>query len=175
MSLLYWTITSNLLVCLNEKTFIEQCYRKEKKMIEEIKKALENYSGGWKESKGIWEFTSTIAERKAFLSNKKLTYSAKMRIDNDAKIIKFSEVLSEAGSGFTSGGSMDDGISTGFGFKTESYNTIHGPRQGNIEEQSNLFGKKYEYKFNYKEIRSKIEEAADSAGYKLEYQILPVK
>lgn len=143
-------------------------------MIEEIKKALESRDGEWKEKKGVWEFSVTIAERKAFLSKKKLTYSAKMRIDDDAKVVKFSEMLIEAGSGFTGGG-YDDEISTGFGFKTESYNTLRGAREGSIEEQSNLFGKKYEYKFDYKEIRSKADEAAKSADYRFEYQILPVK
>jgi hypothetical protein len=144
-------------------------------MIEEIKKALESFNGEWKENKGVWEFSATIAERKAFLSKKKLTYSAKMRIDDDAKLVKFSEMLIEAGSGFSSGGGSDDGISTGFGFKTETYNTLRGAREGNIEEQSNLFGKKFEYKFDYKEIRSKAGEAAKSADYRFEYQILPVR
>ena len=144
-------------------------------MIEEIKKALKSYNGDWKENRGVWEFSATIAERKAFLSKKKLTYSAKMRIDDDAKVVKFSEMLIEAGSGFTSGGGFDDGMSTGFGFKTESYNTTSGAREGSVEEQSNLFGKKFEYKFDYKEIRSKAEEAARSADYRFEYQILPVK
>ena len=144
-------------------------------MIEEIKKALENFNGEWKEKKGVWEFSATIAERKAFLSKQKLTYSAKMRIDDDAKVVKFSEMLIEAGSGLTSGDGSDNGISTGFGFKTESYNTLRRSREGSIEEQSNLFGKKFEYKFDYKEIRSKVQEAATSADYKFEYQILPVK
>jgi hypothetical protein len=144
-------------------------------MIEKIKKVLENFSGEWKEKNGLWEFYATIAERKAFLSNKKLTYSAKMRIVEEVKVVKFSEMLREAGSGFTSGGDSDDGMSSGFGFKTESYNTFRGAREGNIEEQSNLFGKKFEYKFDYKEIRSKVEEAVISADYKFDYQILPLK
>jgi len=144
-------------------------------MIEEIKEALESYDGEWKEKNDVWEFSATIAERKAFLSKKKLTYSAKMRIEDDAKVVKFSEILIEAESGFTSGGDFDNGMSTGFGFKTESYNTLRGAREGSIEEQSNLFGKKFEYKFDYKEIRSKAEEAAKSADYRFEYQILPIK
>jgi hypothetical protein len=145
-------------------------------MIEEIKKALEGYNGTWKEKKGLWDFSSLIAERKAFLTRKRLTYSAKLRIDDDSKVVKFSELLTEEGSGFSAGGNYDDdGISPGFGFKTETYNTFKGAREGNIEEQSNLFGKKYEYKFDYKEIRSKVAEAAKSAVYKFEYQILPSK
>ena len=144
-------------------------------MIEELKTTLEKYKGDWSEKKGVYEFKSTIAERKAFLSKKKLTYSAKMRIDDESKMVKFSEMLIEAGSGLSSGGGFDGEMSSGFGFKSESYNTMSGAREGNIEEQSNLFGKKFEYNFDYKEIRSAVEEAAKKAGYKFEYQILPVK
>ena len=97
-----------------------------------------------------------------------------MRIDDDAKVLKFSEMLIESGSGFSSGGGLGDGMTVGFSFKTESYNTIKGAREGNIEEKSDLFGKIFEYKFDYKEVRSKIEEIAKSAGFKFEYQILPV-
>ena len=143
-------------------------------MIDDIKKSLDSYTGDWSEKKGLYEFKSVIAERKAFLSTKKLTYSFKMRIEEENKVVKFSEMLMEAGSGFTSGGN-DDGMSTGFGFKTETYNTMNGGREGNIQEQSDLFGKKYEYTFDYKDIRSKVEEVAKGEGYIFEYQILPVK
>ncbi|MEI8061580.1 MAG: hypothetical protein WCG99_04815 [Candidatus Berkelbacteria bacterium] len=145
-------------------------------MIEEIQKELESYNGSWKDKNSFWEFSSVIAERKAFLSSKKLTYSARVKIVDDEKVVHFSEMLIEVGSGLSSGGfDSDGGMSTGFGFKTESYNTMNGGREGNIEEQSNLFGKKFEYKFDYKEIRNKIEEVVKSTGYKLEYQVLPVK
>jgi hypothetical protein len=144
-------------------------------MIEDIKKSLQGYTGSWKDKNGVVEFSATIAERKGFLSKKKLTYSAKFKIEEDPKTVRFSEMLIEAGSGLSSGGGFDDGISPGFGFKTESYNTMSGARKGNIEEQSNLFGKKFEYNFNYKEIRSKVEQIAKDAEYNFEYQILPVK
>jgi len=142
-------------------------------MIEEIKKELKSYNGEWKEKKGVWEFKVIIAERKAFLSTKKLTYSLKMRIDDQEKLVKFTEMLKEAGSGFSSGG-FDGGTSTGFGFKTESYNTTKGPREGSIQEQSDLFGKTFEYKFDYKEIRSKIEEIVKKTGYEFKYQITSI-
>jgi hypothetical protein len=145
-------------------------------MIEEFKKVLESYNGEWKEKKGLWSFTATIAERKAFLSKKKLTYSAKIKVDEEAKTVHFSEMLIEAGSGFTSGGNdFDGGMSTGFGFKKESYNTMSGAREGTIEEQSNLFGKNFDYKFDYKKIRTDIESIAKKTDYKFEYQILPLK
>lgn len=143
-------------------------------MIEEIKTALADYDGEWKEKKGVWEFKTVIAERKAFLSSKKLTYSAKMKIDDSTKEVAFSEMLIDSSSGLSSGG-FDGEMSAGFGFKTESYNTLKGPREGSIEEQSNLFGKKFEYKFDYKEIRSKVEDIVKKSGYAFKYQVLPVK
>jgi len=143
-------------------------------MFEEIQKSVASYSGSWKDKKGIMEFSAVIAERKAFLSTKKLTYQARVKINNDSKQVAFSEMLIEAGSGLSSGG-FDGEMSSGFGFKTESYNTMSGAREGNISEQSDLFGKKFEYKFDYKDIRSKIESIAKSAGYEFTYQILPVK
>jgi len=145
-------------------------------MINKIQKALEPYNGSWKERKGIWEFSNLIAERKSFLSTKKLTYSARVKIDDAARSVTFSEMLMEAGSGFSSGGDFGDSdMSSGFGFKTESYNTLKGPREGSIQEQSNLFGKKFDYKFDYREIRSKILETANANNYEFRYQILPVK
>jgi hypothetical protein len=143
------------------------------KMIDEIKQALANRNGKWNEKKGVWEFSTIIAERKAFLAKKKLTYSARMRIDDSTRAVKYSEMLVETGSGLSTGG-YDDGISGGFGFKTESYNTFGGARQGTIEEQSSIFGKDYQYAFDYSEIRMKIKAIAERAGYRFEYQLLPV-
>jgi hypothetical protein len=144
-------------------------------IIDGIKQALANQNGNWNEKKGIWDFSATIAERKTFLSKKKLTYAAKIKIDDGAKTVKFSEMLIEAGSGLPSGGSFDGGMSSGFGVKTESYNTFGGARQGTIEEQSNLFGKEYSYTFDFKVARSTVKDIAEKAGYQFEYQIMPVK
>jgi hypothetical protein len=144
-------------------------------LLAEIKKSLADHNGEWEEKKGIWEFSAIVAERKAFLAKKKLTYSAKMKIDEDRRLVLFSEMLVDSGSGFSGGVGFDDGVSTGAGFKKETYNTMSKGREGTIEEQSDLFRKKYEYQFDYKEIRSKVENVVKTAGYSFDYQILPVK
>ena len=144
-------------------------------MHENIKRVLEPYGGEWKEKKGVWQWSTVIAERKAFLSKKKLTYSARMRFDEGARSIAFSEMLVESGSGLSSGGGgFDDGLSPGFGFKKESYNTTGGARTGQIVEQSNLFGKTYQYAFDYQDIRARVEAVATANGYRFDYQVLPV-
>jgi len=133
------------------------------------------FGGDLSEKKGIHTLEILVAERKAFLSRKKLRYIAKFRINDDSKELKFTEMLAESGSGLSSGGGdFDSGISTGFGFKTETYNTTSGQREGSIQEQSNLFGKDYSYNFDYKAIRSKFEDLAKNEGYDFKYQITPI-
>jgi hypothetical protein len=134
-----------------------------------IRQVLSSYSAVVKEKKGLYTAEITIADRKAFLSRKKLVYIAKFRIDDSKKQMRFSEMLKETGFGL-SGADIDR--SPGFGFKKETYKTGSGPREGTITEQSRLFGKKYRYSFDFATIRTAIEEKAREAGYIFEYKIL---
>jgi hypothetical protein len=144
-------------------------------LIDELKTIVSEIPAELQEKDGIYSFETLVAERKAFLSKKKLTYSAKFRINGEGKEIKFTEMLKESGSGLSSGGTGFDGeMSAGFGFKTESYNTLSGAREGTIEEQSSLFGKKYEYKFDFGAMRKKFEEKAKENGYQFAYQITSI-
>ncbi len=140
-------------------------------LISEIQKYASAIPAELKESKGIYELTATLAERKAFLSSQKLQYQAKFRILDDEKLIRYFEMLKESGSGMSTGGDFDS--SPGFGFKTETYKTGGTGREGDIEQQSILFGKKYEYRFEFKTVRAKIEELARVEGYRFDLQLLP--
>jgi hypothetical protein len=117
------------------------------------------------ERNGLYSFETTLAERKVFLSTKKLTYRAVFRIDEAAREVRFSEMLKENAAGLSA--------DSGFGFKAETYRTGTGGRQGGIAEQSALFGKQYQYRFDYSEIRRRFEAAAASAGYGFHYAITP--
>jgi len=136
-------------------------------LINEIKKFVEDIPATLKEKRGVHSVEFTVAERKVFLSKKKLTYSAKFRVDEDNKELRFTEMLKEAGSGMSAGDS-------GFGFKKESYTTGKGPREGSIEEQSTLFGAQYSYSFDFAKVRTFIESEAVKAGYTFKYQITPL-
>ena len=105
-----------------------------------------------------------VAERKTFLTKQRLEYIAKFRLDDALKELKFTEMLKETASGLVSGGSSDD-ISPGFGFKATKYKSGAGGREGTIEEQSELFGKRYDYQFDFRKIRNQFEELARSADY----------
>lgn len=110
-----------------------------------------------------------VAERKSFLSKMKLVYSAKYRVDENKREVRFTESLKESGFGFSGGSDFDN--NPGIGFKKETYRTGGGARQGVLEEQSDLFGKKYSYSFDFKRIREGIEKKALEAGFAFSYQI----
>ena len=117
----------------------------------------------FKEKKGSCELSFTVAERKAFLSKQKLTYQAKFRVDEKEKFVRFTELLKESSSGMES---------QGMSFSTTSFKTGKGGQQESlIEQQSDFFGKKYDYSFGFREIREKIEALAKEAGYDFQYQL----
>jgi len=136
-------------------------------LIDEIRRFVEGIPANLKEKRGVYSVEFTVAERKVFLSKKRLTYSAKFRIDEEKKELRFTEMLKESGSGMSAGDS-------GFGFKKESYKTGTGPREGTIEEQSRLFGAQYSYTFDFAKVRTVIENEAVNAGYAFKYQISPL-
>jgi hypothetical protein len=141
---------------------------------DDLQSFMNSIGAEMKEKKGAYEFSLIIAERKGFLTKKKLIYSAKFRIDDEARELKFFEMLKESGSGFSAGGGLDDAGSSGFGFKKEVYRSGGRGREGTIEEQSRLFGKDYSYRFEYQTIRQKMESLAQSSGYSFRYQITPI-
>jgi hypothetical protein len=144
-------------------------------LIDDIDAFAAGFGATSSEKKGIHTIRKTIAERKVFLSKKRLEYIAKLRVDDGARQVKFTEMLKESGSGISSGGmDYDDGMTAGHGFKTESYEVGLGGREGSIAEQSTLFGKDYTYTFDYSDVRSGIESLAQSAGYAFAYQITPI-
>jgi len=117
----------------------------------------------FKEKKGSCELSFTVAERKAFLSKQKLTYQAKFRVDEKEKFVRFTELLKESSSGMES---------QGMSFSTTSLKNGKGGQQESlIEQQSDFFGKKYDYSFDFREIREKIEALAKEAGYDFQYQL----
>ena len=136
-------------------------------LIDQITQYARGIPAEIKEKKGLYTIQMTVAERKAFLSKQKLTYQAKLRVDDGSKAVQFSEMLSESSTG------MD---SPGMTFQTENYRTGKGGRQeSGIEQQADLFGKKYDYAFDFKAIRGEIERLSQAAGYEFKYQITPLK
>ena len=113
---------------------------------------------------------SVLAERKAFLSKKKLTYKCKARVDEGARLVRFWEMLIERGSGISSGG---DDFGPGGGFSAGTYKTSGKELSGSIETASSLFGKDYSYQWDYAAMRTALQQVAAQAGYSWETVLNP--
>jgi hypothetical protein len=112
-----------------------------------------------------------LAEKKSFLSKKRVEYQAKFRVDEHERAVRFFEMLKESGSGMA-GGDLDD-VGGGFGFKKESYKTGGGGREGTLEAQGSLLSQTYSFTFDYGWTRSAIEAISAHHGYRFEYQLTP--
>ncbi|MDD5265140.1 MAG: hypothetical protein PHU43_09965 [Candidatus Bipolaricaulis sp.] len=139
--------------------------------VDEIERFVAEIHGTLTEKRGVYSVELAVAERRAFLSKKKLTYCARFRIDDEKKEVRFTEMLKESGSGAYS--SSDD-LGPGVGFRKETYKAGLGPRGGSIEEQSRLFGVQYSYAFDFSKVRAFVENETTNAGYAFTYQITPL-
>jgi hypothetical protein len=130
----------------------------------ELIKALEEMAaslgGSLKEKKGVYILEAVLAERKAFLSKKKATYVARFRVDEQAREVRYSERLVASGSGLSGG---DAGVS----FSTETYKTGSGPMEGQIRERIAGLGPKFDLRFDYDQVRQRLEALAQGQGYRL--------
>jgi len=132
---------------------------------EKLIEVSKNFPAEFKEQRdGSFILQFVVAERKVFLSKKKLIYKCKTRIDDMGKAVTFFEILCESSVGLSGG--------AGMGFTKETYGVKGKEREGNIEEQSRLFGKDYKYSFDYKKIRGIIKEEAEKAGYSFSVHLL---
>ena len=61
----------------------------------------------------------------------------------------------------------------GFGFKKETYSTKGKERSGSIEEASSLFGKDFDYTWDYAAVRNTVRGVAEAAGYSLNVRAQP--
>ncbi len=132
-------------------------------LVDQIKEYASTIPADFKEKKGSCDLSFVVAERKAFMTKEKLTYQAKFRVDEKEKTVRFTEMLKESSSGMQN---------AGMSFKSESFKTGKGGQlESVIAQQADLFGKKYEYRFDFKTIRGKIEELTKAAGYDFQYQL----
>ena len=130
---------------------------------EALREALEALGGEVRVRGGTMEFIKVVAERKAFLSRKKLVYRAWVRVNEENREVHLSESLTETSSGLAS--------ESGCGVKRERYRTRMGPREGDIVEMSRLFGKAYSYTFDFASVRDTVERVAHAHGYTVHHHL----
>ena len=134
-----------------------------------IREKLKNIPEEFKDMKEAYCLDTVIAERKAFLSKQRLSYIARFKVDETAKEVTFTERLKESRSGLGAGDPDDTG--PGLSFKKNTVSSGVDGLEGIVDQQSTLFGKKYDYSFDYKLVRSTVREVATSEGYSFTYKI----
>ncbi len=139
------------------------------KVLEKTTERIRDIPGNFEDKKEVYCLDCVIAERKAFLSKQKLTYTARFRVDDNNKEVTFTEMLKEQKSGLGAGGSDD--LGPGLSFRTSKVSSSAQGLEGVVDQQATLFGKKYDYTFDYKKVRSAVKEAAESEGYSFSYRI----
>lgn len=138
-------------------------------ILQMVKSSIQDIPGEFQDKKEVFCLDCVIAERKTFLSKQKLSYIARFRVDDSSKEITFTEMLKEEKSGLGAGGTDD--ISPGFSFRKSSSSSGPGGLEGVVDQQSSLFGKKYNFAFDYKKVRAAVKEAAEREDYSFIYKI----
>lgn len=138
-------------------------------IVQKVREKIAGIPGDFQDKKEVFCLDCVIAERKAFLSKQKLSYTARFRVDDAAKEVTFTEILKESKSGLGAGGADD--ISPGFSFRKSSVASGPGGLEGVVDQQASLFGKKYDYTFDYKRVRAAVRETAEEEGYSFTYKI----
>lgn len=141
---------------------------KQERILQRVRERLPDGIGEFQSKKEVFSLERVIAERKAFLSRQKLLYTARFRVDEDAREVRFTEMLTERKSGLGAGGSD---LGPGVGSKKSSFAAGTGGLEGVVDERSSLFGQKYDYTFDYKQVRSAVKEAAEAENYAFNYKI----
>ncbi len=141
---------------------------KQERILQRVRERLPDGIGEFQSKKEVFSLECVIAERKAFLSRQKLLYTARFRVDEDAREVRFTEMLTERKSGLGAGGSD---LGPGVGSKKSSFAAGTGGLEGVVDERSSLFGQKYDYTFDYKQVRSAVKEAAEAENYAFNYKI----
>jgi len=138
-------------------------------VLKTVAEELNDIPGTFADKKGIFCMDTVIAERKVLLSKQKLSYTARFKVDESAKEVTFTEKLTETKAGLGAGG-MDD-FGSGAGFRKSRVVSGPGGLEGVIDQQSSLFGKKFDFSFNYKRVRETVKKAAEENGYAFTYKI----
>lgn len=132
---------------------------------EALLQALARFGGEVRVEGDRIEFTKVVAQRRTFLSRKRLVYRAEVRADEGRREVHVRETLTETSSGLAP--------ESGAGFKVESYRARPESREGTVAEQAELFGGQYQYTFDFSAVRAALEAAAREHGYTVHAHLSP--
>ena len=111
-----------------------------------------------REGDGTLSYEAVVAERKTLLSRQRLTYRARLRVDDEARTVRFYELLKESSRGLVGGLTLT----------AEATKLSGKERTGIVEQRSRYLGKPYDFHLDYAAVRQAVESAARARGYAFE-------
>ena len=143
-------------------------------LVEEIKRIASEIPAQLKEDKGLFTLECNVGEKRVLITRQMYVYSAKFRIDEKKKEVRFTETLKESDFGISMGAGAVDSLGVGFKKKeTRQTKTApkEGPKEGTGKEPSESSDKEESDTVDFSRIRSMIEAAAVKAGYTFKYKL----
>lgn len=139
-------------------------------LIEEIKRIADEIPAELREDKGLFTLECNVGEKRVLITRQRYVYSAKFRIDEKKKEVRFTEMLKESAFGISMG--ADSVESLGFGFKKKGTNqTEVKPKKGTSKEPLESSDKEESDTIDFSKIRSMLETAVVKAGYTFKYKL----
>jgi hypothetical protein len=140
----------------------------EEKIMTTIRNTMTGLPGDFQAEDGLHSLTSVIAERKGFFSRRKLTFTARFRVNEETREVIYNETLVERRIGLGAG--IGEGIS-GFGFR--KWKITANPRglDGTEEGHSQPFGRKDGFTFRFQQVRDAVRKVVEEEGYTFKNQI----
>jgi len=121
----------------------------------------EYHAKTWSDPDGAWAMEAALVDAKSMLGKKRVTYSARLRIDDDSKQVRFGDALAEAGLSLAMAGSSSETYRQGMG----------GPPHGRIKEK----GLGWSFEFDRGHAPDVIAKAAAADGCSFEYVTGPTR
>ncbi|MAF85535.1 MAG: hypothetical protein CL875_03515 [Dehalococcoidales bacterium] len=139
-------------------------------LIEDIKRIASEIPAELREDKGLFTLECNVGEKKVLITRQRYVYSAKFRIDEKKKEVRFTETLKESAFGISMG--ADAVESLGFGLKKKGTDQTEArPKEGTVKEPSEPSDKEEIDTIEFSRIRSMIEATTVKTGYTFKYKL----
>ncbi len=114
-------------------------------------------------------FALTLARRRTALAPRVLRFRVYLQVDEEERVVYFTETLWEQDANPRPGLEL----SHAFGPKQETFIVQRVGPPGMVEQQAELFAKRYHHEFDFAPIRQRLRDACKAERYKLRH-LLPV-
>ncbi len=139
----------------------------EEKIMNTIRSLITGLPGDFQSDEGLHSLTSVVAERKGFFSRRKLPFTARFRVNEETREVVYNETSWKKRAARAGNGEGNIGFASG------KWKIASGPGglEGVLEEQSEMFRRRYGFTFRFQQIRDAVRTLVEKEGYTFKHQI----